>query len=437
MIRLYPRTRSPTAPSSTLNTLPPLTIKKSKFQGKTVCQMPPADVGAENSFVKQTLTETLSAQSHSIVKSSATKDRKTLLKAKEMMSNRKIKAESEANEILKTLGLTSTPRKKESHLKKKVGLSRKKDVKSSSSSSATQSPSPSSKQEAVTDWEEIGNVSKEMDTLDQRNSSFMTPKPRPPLPSGPEDFLNSLSMNSISCKPSQNFAPESIYLARSNSLKSLESPNNLTRRLLETQKARDELAMKCSKLEHELNEVKSCKSIKIEGKVWGAKEFEELERQFDSQEKLLSGYQRENERSLIELEAAKTKMAKMGKLLAKVYGPDWEDTILTSIDGMPSSAITSSQTSAGSNLISHNNNSNIINPSTNLNVNPSTMPITTSEKLGAQLAQVQLLVQGMERRLVSREAELLDLQQKSKQDQEILQETISRIPSIDNDSLAL
>ncbi|KAI8447852.1 hypothetical protein BY996DRAFT_6420479 [Phakopsora pachyrhizi] len=47
--------------------------------------------------------------------------------------------------------------------------------------------------------------------------------------------------------------------------------------------------------------------------------------------KLLAGYQKENERALIELGQAKSRMLKVLNLFSKAYGPDWEQMIIQQI----------------------------------------------------------------------------------------------------------
>ncbi|OAV99743.1 hypothetical protein PTTG_00481 [Puccinia triticina 1-1 BBBD Race 1] len=348
----------------------------------------------DNSFVKQSLTETLtgpSASARLAPKPTLGKTRR-LINSKDMAS-RKAKADEESGGILKSLGLTPTARR-------------------------AHKSSPD-KQEAVTDWEEVENL----DGIAEPNSLH----PFDPSPSKAHHSSRPLSGSQESTKPSKS-DPDSMHLKsqyqsssdppnnhRQSSPKSSESTLilNLRRQLAESQTAREELALQNTKLERELIELKGDNKAKADGKLLGAREYQELERQFDEQEKLLSGYQRENERSLIELEATKVKMTKMSNLLAKVYGPDWEETIPSMNDSSPGG--TMKQNSLPARIQSS--------PST---INSTAIPNTPSEKLSLQLAQVQLLVQGMERRLVSREAELEDLHKQTKLEHLSIQESLNR-----------
>ncbi|KAA1122411.1 hypothetical protein PGTUg99_037490 [Puccinia graminis f. sp. tritici] len=351
--------------------------------------------GEDNSFVKQSLTETLtgpSGNSRLAPKPTLGRTRK-LINSKDM-ANRKAKADEESGGILKSLGLTPTARK-------------------------AHKASPD--KEAVTDWEEVDNL----DGLTEPTSLHSSSNPSSSQAhhtsrrlAGSEESSKPLKTESDSMHLKSQLPPSSSDSPkhRQSSPKSSESAIvvSLRRQLAESQKAREELASKNAKLERELSELKEDNKVKADGKVLGAREYEELERQFDAQEKLLSGYQRENERSLIELEATKGKMTKMSHLLVKVYGADWEDTISSMNDSSPGG--TMKQNSL---------------PSTRIHTSPSTIHTTTipnspSEKLSLQLAQVQLLVQGMERRLVSREAELEDLHKQTKQEHLSLQDSLNR-----------
>ncbi|KAI8451277.1 hypothetical protein BY996DRAFT_8536536 [Phakopsora pachyrhizi] len=62
-----------------------------------------------------------------------------------------------------------------------------------------------------------------------------------------------------------------------------------------------------------------------------SKELEDLQKYFDTQ--LLAGYQKENERALIELGQAKSRMLKVLNLFSKAYGPDWEQMIILQMTG--------------------------------------------------------------------------------------------------------
>ncbi|EGG12204.1 uncharacterized protein MELLADRAFT_70707 [Melampsora larici-populina 98AG31] len=324
----------------------------------------------DDSFIKQSLTDTL--KNGSIQRSSSNKSLtrpKRILNVKELTS-RKTKADEDTGGILKALGLTPTPRR--------------------IANRATFDNDDGG------DWEQVDNDRSCYDEFGSKGTS--TPKATP-LPTGPEEFLKNSS-------PTGHFNQGSgSGNARHSSLKAdNETITSLRNKLSESEKAKEELLSKCRRLERELNEVKDSKT-RPEGKTLAAREYEELEKQFDAQEKLLSGYQRENERSLIELESVKVKSLKMATFLNKVYGPDWEDTI-----GLNDPSPTSN-----------------INQNTSHTCTLTPLPTTPAEKFTTQLAQVQLLVQGMERRLVARQGELESLSQVAKKDSDELHQTISKI----------
>ncbi|BGP52213.1 hypothetical protein JCM10450v2_008184 [Rhodotorula kratochvilovae] len=58
-----------------------------------------------------------------------------------------------------------------------------------------------------------------------------------------------------------------------------------------------------------------------------ARQLEELERQFEAQETLLSGYQREAERSAGELEKMRRQQRRLTDFLERTYGPSWADDL--------------------------------------------------------------------------------------------------------------
>ncbi|KAG0144177.1 hypothetical protein CROQUDRAFT_716792 [Cronartium quercuum f. sp. fusiforme G11] len=334
----------------------------------------------DNSFIKQSLSDTLlkNESAQRVTTSSSLSRPRRMLNLREL-SSRKAKADEDTGGILKSLGLTPTSRKvsNQSMIDNDDG----------------------------TDWEQVGS-DRESEEASGSKGIFATPKANP-LPSGPGDFLNHAS-------PGTKFIPgANNHSTRHGSMKSLdgETLSSLRKKLADSEKAKDDLVTKCKRLERELTEVKEQK-LRPDGKTLGAREYEELEKQFDAQEKLLSGYQRENERSLIELEAVKAKSLKMSNFLNKVYGPDWEDTIGLN-DGSPNGTL-------------HQNHLH------SLNNTPTALPATPAEKFATQLAQVQLLVQGMERRLVSREVELESLHQQAKEDSKVLRSKISKIDPTSN-----
>lgn len=332
----------------------------------------------DDSFIKQSLSDTL-LKNGSVQRSTSNKSLtrpKRTLNVKELTS-RKTKADEETGGILKALGLTPTPRR----------IAHRSTLENDDGG----------------DWEQVDSDRGSYDEFGSKGLS--TPKATP-LPAGPEDF-----MKHNTSSPTGKLAQASgTHIARHSSLKAeSETIASLRTKLSESEKAKEELLTKCRRLERELNEAKDPKN-RPEGKALAAREYEELEKQFDAQEKLLSGYQRENERSLIELEAVKIKSLKMATFLNKVYGPDWEDTIGLN-DPSPSLGTISQQ----------QQQQNPSYPASTL----TPLPVTPAEKFTAQLAQVQLLVQGMERRLVLREIELESLCQVVKKENEEIRKTVN------------
>ncbi|KAH9815570.1 hypothetical protein DFH28DRAFT_267319 [Melampsora americana] len=325
----------------------------------------------DDSFIKQSLTDTL-FKNGSVQRSASNKSLtrpKRMLNVKELTS-RKTKADEDTGGILKALGLTPTPRR----------VANRSTMENDDGG----------------DWEQVDDDRGSYDEFGSKGTS--TPKATP-LPAGPEDFLKN---SSPTAKYSQGSG--SSIIRHGSSKPDTETITSLRHKLSESEKVKEELLTKCRRLERELNEAKDQKN-RPEGKALAAREYEELEKQFDAQEKLLSGYQRENERSLIELESVKVKSLKMATFLNKVYGPDWEDTI-----GLNEPTTTAT-------VSHHTSNTCTLTP----------LPATPTERFTAQLAQVQLLVQGMERRLVAREGELESLCQVAKKDSDELRKTISKI----------
>lgn len=217
----------------------------------------------DNSFIRQSLSETL--QNHPSEQSSPQKANsgktRRLLNIKELAS-RKAKADEETGSILKTLGIGTPSSRRTSH------------------------HSIIDHQNGG-DWEKVGSDrgSNDEEHDRQRDSSSsiscLTPKPPMTLPSGPEDFLKHIS-------PSTNLGSKS-NLTRHASLKSSEADSlgSLRRKLADSERARDELLTKCKRLERELNESRSGGSkTRSDGKTLDGRKFEELEKQFDAQEKV-------------------------------------------------------------------------------------------------------------------------------------------------------
>ncbi|KAI8458827.1 hypothetical protein BY996DRAFT_4344208 [Phakopsora pachyrhizi] len=345
-------------------------------------------------------------------------------------SSRKFKVEEETSEILKTLGI-------------------KKSKPSNSSSRINQ------------DWEEIDDgdemvmAEDDGDEKGVRNEQLKTPKASSKLrlPSGPQDFMNQTSpsetqgsknyrsvLNGSSNKSSYSTTTPSKTI-NNNSLTSEDSNrlvNDLKSKLSQIQVERDRLVRQVEQLRSlssnpngtDLIQGRILKADGVNGcKVLGSKELEDLQKQFETQEKLLAGYQKENERALIELEQAKSRMLKMSNLLSKAYGPDWEQMIILPTTG----------TSGSNHQMALENSQPLQSTATKIrdeeeridelirDENDELLDKNNQEKLTLQLSQIQLLVQGMEKRLIVRESELIDLNQRAMSDHQSLKEKLEQI----------
>lgn len=216
----------------------------------------------DNSFVKQSLAETITGPSTSsrlVPKPSLNKARR-LINSKDM-AIRKAKADEDSGGILKSLGLTP---------------------------SARRTPGKSSDKEAVTDWEEVDNQDAEP-IIPSHHSYPSTSKStyaRPPTTNESLKLYNKTASNSMHPKSPSS---DSTTLHPQASPKTNESTIiiNLRRQLAQSQKAREDLTLKNTLLERELNELKTENKAKTtDGKVLGQREYQELERQFDEQEKV-------------------------------------------------------------------------------------------------------------------------------------------------------
>lgn len=263
-------------------------------------------------------------------------------------------------------------------------------------------------------------------------SQLPTSKSRPRLPAGPEDFSSSSSATFDFCALPAEDTSASLL-------------DGLKKKLTEVERERDEYAAKCKRLEKELADVKTSNGQSSDGRVLGPREYEELERQFDAQERvspvlllpieslrltrpqLLSGYQRENERSMVETASLNRKVAVMSQALAKVYGPDWESTVGLGdgvVKGPPSptrrTSLVPSPSTAG--LASE--------PSASL-----ALPEAQSrDKLASQLEQVHALVRAMERRLIQSEGELEEIRREAREEKRNVDKTVEGVRSMLADS---
>ncbi|GAA6019413.1 hypothetical protein JCM11491_004820 [Sporobolomyces phaffii] len=185
-----------------------------------------------------------------------------------------------------------------------------------------------------------------------------------------------------------------------------------------------------------------------------AVQVEELVKQFNDQEALLGGYQREAEKSLAELDRLRNKERRLNDWFERMYGPGWaEELNLTdkpALAGSPafrggggpkhpssrpnllttpssSSSLSSAASSlsgstalkpplAGSPCDDRDGNSSTATSSANETQPPPVPPVTTSSRptdpslsplaLRQHLESVQALIRGMETRLIARGVEL-------------------------------
>jgi hypothetical protein len=220
----------------------------------------------DNSFVKQSLTETLAGPSSGarlVPKASLNRTRK-LINPKDM-AIRKAKADEESGGILKSLGLTPTKARR---------------------------TAKSSDKEAVTDWEEVDPPEALTEPIHLDLLSASTTKSHPSRRPTSIDSSHPAKTDSESIhlnsrhQPSSD--PTSHHHQSSPKLNESSTIISLRRQLAESEKAREELASRNTQLECELNELRGDDKLKTDGKVLGAREYQELERQFDAQEKVRS-----------------------------------------------------------------------------------------------------------------------------------------------------
>ncbi|BGP21659.1 mannose-6-phosphate isomerase [Rhodotorula toruloides] len=57
------------------------------------------------------------------------------------------------------------------------------------------------------------------------------------------------------------------------------------------------------------------------------KQMERLEKEFEVQEQMLAGFQKENEKQALEVDRLKTRQRRMGEFLERAYGPYWQDEL--------------------------------------------------------------------------------------------------------------
>ncbi|GAA5967358.1 hypothetical protein JCM11641_000523 [Rhodosporidiobolus odoratus] len=96
--------------------------------------------------------------------------------------------------------------------------------------------------------------------------------------------------------------------------------SSLRREFVILQREKKDLAVQVAKLETEKREGGGNAGL-------DAKQLEELEKQFESQELLLGGYQREAEKAAQELDTLRNRQRRMTEWFERTYGSDWADDL--------------------------------------------------------------------------------------------------------------
>ncbi|GAA5875950.1 hypothetical protein JCM1840_006225 [Sporobolomyces johnsonii] len=183
-----------------------------------------------------------------------------------------------------------------------------------------------------------------------------------------------------------------------------------------------------------------------------AKQLEELEKQFATQEALLGGYQRENEKISSELDRMRTHQRRLTDFLERTYGPNWaEDLALSDKPALNSSPTIRTKLTARPSLLgTPSNPTPRVNPDTAPSLVPSETPHQGAESpselsaspssfvpptvgvaagqdpispeaLRKHLESVQALLRGMETRMIARSLELEAVEQRARHEAAVAQ----------------
>ncbi|GAA5961057.1 hypothetical protein JCM3765_006517 [Sporobolomyces pararoseus] len=206
----------------------------------------------------------------------------------------------------------------------------------------------------------------------------------------------------------------------------------LRRELGLVQKDKKELIGKLDRLEQSNNASSSNGGIR--GGL-DATQVEELVKQFNDQEALLGGYQREAEKSLAELDRLRNKERRLNDWFEKMYGPSWAEelnltdkpslssspTIRTKLSSRPSILPTPASSSSSSifsdpgTTPSTTQDSSPVGetPAQSLNIR-SNDPTLSPLALKQHLESIQALIRGMETRLIARGVELETVEKRAR-----------------------
>ncbi|KAM0750948.1 hypothetical protein T439DRAFT_356675 [Meredithblackwellia eburnea MCA 4105] len=149
----------------------------------------------------------------------------------------------------------------------------------------------------------------------------------------------------------------------------------------------------------------------------GARELEELEKSFSTQEALLAGYQKDAEKSLIAMEGLKKQNSKLVAIVTKLYGPDWETDLQSHLTRPTGVSLPLPPPLSTPSSNHHYSSFPKMTPPPANSVSPGSPsgPISTGgEALQAQLSQIQSLLRGMEQRIVKRTVELEKMEKDAK-----------------------
>ncbi|GAA5821297.1 hypothetical protein JCM11251_004558 [Rhodosporidiobolus azoricus] len=99
-----------------------------------------------------------------------------------------------------------------------------------------------------------------------------------------------------------------------------EELDALRREVSVLQREKKDLSSKVDKLEKEERERGGNAGLDV-------RQLEELEKQFEAQEVLLAGYQKEAEKSAQELDSLRNRQRRLGDFLERAYGPNWAEEL--------------------------------------------------------------------------------------------------------------
>ncbi|BGP14614.1 hypothetical protein JCM10213_002218 [Rhodosporidiobolus nylandii] len=223
------------------------------------------------------------------------------------------------------------------------------------------------------------------------------------------------------------------------------------------QREKKDLSLKVDRLEREKRETGGTAGLDV-------RQLEELERQFEAQEKLLAGYQREAERSATELDGLRGRQRRYAEWFERTYGPDWQDDLgLTDKPHSSSSPIVRTKLAARASLAggggglgtptaghpllqrlntdsssssifsaptdeSHSLLDELSSPSRSPSpaatavsapAPPATIDPAANAALKQHLDAVQALLRSMEARLIARDVELAEVEKRAREEKEL------------------